>query len=443
MVFSGYEGDPALTAATLDSEGWLHTGDLGSLDGDGRLRVSGRRDELIISGGENVAPVEVEAALAAHPQVADVAVTGVPDARWGHVPVALLVFRPSGPGAGSRPLAEELRAFARERLASYKVPARYLEVDRVPRTDNGKLVRRLLPALVAGAGERSIAREVRVVEASDGQPIVYREYPGPESAAGPQAGQPPAPTVLLVHGTLLTGAQYVKLAYALQPAFRVLSIDRRGSGASRMERPAHVPIARHVDDLVAVLDDAGVERAVVFGHSFGANLSLELAARHPDRVARLIVYEPAYLALADATTAARFAPLPDAVQAAFERGGAAAAAELFLRRVVGDAYWEGLTEPQRDFSRAEGGGAVADTGMAGLEPDGLAGISCPVTVATGGATDPHYAPLADAVAARIPGARRVTLPGVHHGAPIMDPAPFVELIAGPPSPAGPSAATLP
>ncbi len=93
MVFAGYLDDPATTAETL-RDGWLHTGDIGTLDADGLLRVMDRRDDLIVSGGENITPAEVEAALAEHPAVVDVAVVGLPHERWGAVPVAAVVLSP-------------------------------------------------------------------------------------------------------------------------------------------------------------------------------------------------------------------------------------------------------------------------------------------------------------------------------------------------------------
>ena len=145
MVFDGYENDPAATAAALDADGWLRTGDLGSLDADGWLRVAGRADETIVSGGENVAPAEIEAVLGAHPAVADAAVVGVPDEKWGAVPVAIVVFRP-----GAAPTEEELRAFARERLAPFKVPARVVEVA----LDSAVGVRQASAPLAAGSDRR-------------------------------------------------------------------------------------------------------------------------------------------------------------------------------------------------------------------------------------------------------------------------------------------------
>jgi O-succinylbenzoic acid--CoA ligase len=120
-------------------DGWLHTGDLGRLDTDGYLYVLDRRDDLIVSGGENVYPAEVEAVLLAHPAVAEAGVIGVPDAEWGRRVTGVVVTRP-----GATTTADELIAFCRQRLAGYKVP-RHLEFrDALPRNAAGKLLRREL-----------------------------------------------------------------------------------------------------------------------------------------------------------------------------------------------------------------------------------------------------------------------------------------------------------
>jgi o-succinylbenzoate---CoA ligase len=116
------------------ADGWLHTGDLGRLDGDGRLQVEGRLKELIVTGGENVAPLEVEQALLAHPAVADAAVVGRPDPEWGEAIAAFVVLRePAG--------EEELRSWCRARLAPHKVPKRIEIVEALPRSAAGKLLR--------------------------------------------------------------------------------------------------------------------------------------------------------------------------------------------------------------------------------------------------------------------------------------------------------------
>jgi O-succinylbenzoic acid--CoA ligase len=145
-VTIGYVNRPEATAEVL-RDGWLRTGDLGYLDDDGYLYVVERRDDLIISGGENVYPSEVEAALLAHPAVAEAGVVGQPDAVWGQVPLAAVVLRP-----GQRVTPEELLAFLRPRLASYKLPARLLLVAGLPRNATGKLRRHALRGLLP-AGE--------------------------------------------------------------------------------------------------------------------------------------------------------------------------------------------------------------------------------------------------------------------------------------------------
>jgi len=140
MLFRRYRGDPGRTAAVL-RDGWLRTGDLGRVGPDGRLAVLGRRDDLVISGGVNVHPDEVEAVLATHPGVAEAAVTGRPDPEWGQRVAAFVVPRdPASP-----PTLAELRAFTRRRLAAAKAPRELVLVPALPRGPSGKLLRRLLP----------------------------------------------------------------------------------------------------------------------------------------------------------------------------------------------------------------------------------------------------------------------------------------------------------
>jgi O-succinylbenzoic acid--CoA ligase len=137
-VTPGYLDRPDATARAWRG-GWFHTGDLGRLDEEGYLYVLDRRDDLIVSGGENVYPAEVEAVLLAHPAVADAGVVGVPHAEWGQVPVAVVQRR-----AGTAVTPEELIAHCAARLAKYKVPAAIHWQDALPRNAAGKLLRRVL-----------------------------------------------------------------------------------------------------------------------------------------------------------------------------------------------------------------------------------------------------------------------------------------------------------
>ena len=131
---------PTVAPGRLARDGWLHTGDLGSLDDDGRLQVTGRKADTIVSGGENVAPAEVEAVLEAHPDVLEAAVLGRSDPLWGEAVTAIVVARPGRVLDG-----EALRAHCARSLASFKVPKQVvLTGEPLPRTGSGKLVRREL-----------------------------------------------------------------------------------------------------------------------------------------------------------------------------------------------------------------------------------------------------------------------------------------------------------
>ena len=141
-LFAGYWRNPAATAAAFAGD-WYRTGDVGRLDSEGYLWIEGRSRDVIVSGGENVYPAEVEAVLESHPAVAEAAVVGRPDAKWGEVPIAVIV---AAAGAGA-PDRAELARFCAGRLARYKIPQRVeLSETPLPRNATGKLLRRLLAA---------------------------------------------------------------------------------------------------------------------------------------------------------------------------------------------------------------------------------------------------------------------------------------------------------
>lgn len=127
--------------ATRDAlrDGWYHSGDVGTLDADGYLRIQDRLKDMIVSGGENVYPAEVERVLADHPAVADVAVFGVPDPTWGEAVRAAVVLRP-----GQAVSAAALIDFVRERIAGYKCPKAIDWMEALPRNASGKLLKRVL-----------------------------------------------------------------------------------------------------------------------------------------------------------------------------------------------------------------------------------------------------------------------------------------------------------
>ncbi len=134
MVMPGYFEDDAATAEAIDPDGWYHTGDLASMDERGYCRIEGRLKDMIIRGGENIYPREIEDVLFTHSQVADVAVVGVPDDKWGEQVAAFVRF-----SDGEAPTPAELSAHVREQLASHKVPRSWVVVETFPLTGSGKV----------------------------------------------------------------------------------------------------------------------------------------------------------------------------------------------------------------------------------------------------------------------------------------------------------------
>lgn len=145
-VFKGYWRNEEATKAAIDHDGWFHTGDIGRLDGDGYLYIVDRKKDMISSGGENIASLEVERILYEHPGVLECAVVGRPDERWGEVPVAFVVLRP-----GQTATAEALIASFEGRLARFKTPQAVHFIDQLPRNPSGKVLKRVLR-------DRSVAR---------------------------------------------------------------------------------------------------------------------------------------------------------------------------------------------------------------------------------------------------------------------------------------------
>jgi long-chain acyl-CoA synthetase len=136
---AGYWNMPEATAKTIDRDGWLRTGDAGYMDADGYVYIHDRVKDMIITGGENVYPAEVESAIYGHPQVADVAVIGVPDAKWGEAVKAMVVPKP-----GKTPDPQDIIAWARQHVAAFKAPKSVDFIEALPRNASGKILRREL-----------------------------------------------------------------------------------------------------------------------------------------------------------------------------------------------------------------------------------------------------------------------------------------------------------
>jgi acyl-CoA synthetase (AMP-forming)/AMP-acid ligase II len=134
----GYWKRPDATAQTL-RDGWLHTGDIGTMDAEGFVTIRDRMKDMLISGGENIYPAEVENMLLGHPALADAAVIGLPSPKWGEVPLAVVVAK-----KGVALTADELLSWCKGKLAAFKLPKAAVVVAEIPRNPSGKILKRVL-----------------------------------------------------------------------------------------------------------------------------------------------------------------------------------------------------------------------------------------------------------------------------------------------------------
>ena len=411
-TFDGYLDEPAVTATAWTEDGWLRTGDLGRLDADGRLTVLDRRTDLIVRGGENVSPAEVESVLRDHPAIEGAAVVARPDPSFGHVPVAYIVLRREAPDPGDGALT----AFCVERLARSKVPVTFTRVDDLWLTPNGKI--------------RRAAYRAKLEHEADGPGEHRLDRPGGVGLAYRTVGTGRT-HVLLLHGTLSTAGQLTGLARLLAAPgdLTVHAVDRRGSGMSRLANPTPTGIQTHVDDLVAILEAVGMHPAALVGVSYGGIVALEFAARRRDLALAAVAYEPPYGPLADERTQATFASRRlghgAGVRDRRQRGGRRGVHAR--RRRPGQ-----LGSPpgsRTRLPRVRGRQRLRRCRAARARPRRPGPASRrPVTIITGDASEPFYRPIADALAGRIPGARRVHLPGMAHASPITEPGPIAAAI---------------
>jgi len=146
-VMTGYWGDEQKTSQVITSDGWLHTGDMGWIDEEGYIYLAGRADDMIIRGGENISPEEVEDVLHSHPKVEEAAVIGVPDPEWGQQPRAIVVLK-----TGEQAVPEDIIEYCRSRLAGFKRPRSVIFVNSLPRNQMGKVLKKELREKYGGKG---------------------------------------------------------------------------------------------------------------------------------------------------------------------------------------------------------------------------------------------------------------------------------------------------
>jgi pimeloyl-ACP methyl ester carboxylesterase len=305
------------------------------------------------------------------------------------------------------PTLDELRAFGRPRLAGYKLPADMRVVARIPRTASGKVIRREVAALIDARAPT--------------EPDVER----PDGARIHVEDRGRGPVVLLLHATLSNARELRPLAERLATDLRVVSVDRRSAGESRMppdDPGGPVDVAVHIADLRAVIDQVvSGERVLVVGHSFGGCVALELAARMPEVVAGVWVFEPPYLTLLPADTTPDLARLGDRIEACARDEGVQAAALEFFDAVRGPGTADRLPVEARERLGAEGRAAVADAALRGFAPDGLARIASPVVVGLGGRGSGPYEAVARALTTRVPDLAIERFAELSHGAPVSRP----------------------
>lgn len=239
-----------------------------------------------------------------------------------------------------------------------------------------------------------------------------------------ETGPPSGPLVVLVHGTMDRSSGMLALARRLDErsggSLRVARYDRRGYGRSALGGPCTV--SAHVADLVGLL---GGRRAVLVGHSFGGNVALAVAARHPALVAAVAVYEAPM-------SWESWWPRGSAGAAAVAEVDPARAAEVFMRRVVGDARWEALPERTKAVRRAEGAAMVAE--LADLRrqaPWRVEDLRVPVVSAYGERARPHHAEAMRRLGTAVRGGSAVCLAGCGHDAPTSAPAAVADEVVVP------------
>ena len=282
LLMSGYYKNPEQTAEAI-RDGWLFTGDMGYVDKDGFLFLTGRKKDLIISGGVNVYPNDIEEVIIRHPAVKDVAVFGVPHQEWGETPVAAVVLYDD-----AEDTAIEIKCWANQNLeARYQKIHKLIIRDELPRNVAGKILKRELrekyieePETSISDGIKKITMQSKLIDTNNIK-LHYLEFEGN------------GPTIIFMHGLSANAHAFDGLVAAgLSPAFHVLSVDLRGRGESDAPETGYT-MKEHAEDIIGLMDALQIEKTILAGHSFGGFLALYLAKFYPGRVDKMILMDAA------------------------------------------------------------------------------------------------------------------------------------------------------
>lgn len=286
FAMAGYWNNEQATADAFwnDESGrkWLRTGDIGRIDSDGFLYITDRKKDMIISGGQNIYPADLEAVLMRHEEVSDCAVIGIPNERWGETPLALVVFSPN---ATIDDVA--LLDWANAQLGKQQRISAIERRDTLPRNANGKLLKRELRAPYWPDRDRSGASTMQAGytdhewRSRDGLKLHARDY-GETSAKLP---------VICIPGLTRNARDFEEVApWIAARGRRVLAVDLRGRGGSdRASDPRTYHPRVYADDMSALLASIGARKAIFVGTSLGGLVTLTLAARNPKIIGGAVI----------------------------------------------------------------------------------------------------------------------------------------------------------
>ena len=284
LLMKEYYKNPTQTNAAMQ-DGWLFTGDLGYVDADGFLWLTGRKKDLIISGGVNVYPSDIEEVVIRHPAVKDVAVFGVPHEEWGETPVAAVVLNEAVAATHT-----EIKSWANQNLeARYQKIYKIIIVDELPRNVAGKILKRELRDKYNGISENICGSGIKKVNMvskfirTNNINLHYLEYGTAENK----------PTIIFMHGLTANAHAFDGLiAAGLNAAFHIISVDLRGRGKSDAPATGYT-MQEHAEDMLGLMDALKIKSVILAGHSFGGFLALYLAKFYPERVEKLILMDAA------------------------------------------------------------------------------------------------------------------------------------------------------